>query len=134
MRTSAGGEDGMPGADDYDGDDVDELELTVNLKNVNEDGKVVISPRRPQIGTTLTAILTDEDNIVPGVGEWQWASSTSKTGPFTDISNLSTDMTYRPTIDDLGKYLRLTVVYVDRAGSTPGKRMRCRKNRYGKTS
>ena len=28
-------------------------------------------------------------------------------------------MTYRPTIDDLGKYLRVTVVYVDRAGEDP---------------
>ena len=29
---------------------------------------VVISPMQPQVGTMLTAILTDEDNIAPGVG------------------------------------------------------------------
>ena len=28
-------------------------------------------------------------------------------------------MTYRPTIDDLNMYLRVTVVYVDRAGADP---------------
>ena len=40
-------------------------------------------------------------------------------GPFTDIPSLSTDMTYRPTIDDLDMYLQVTVVYVDRAGADP---------------
>ena len=62
-----------------------EIDLTVNVTNVNEPGGVVISPRQPQVGTMLTAILTDEDNIAPGVGEWQWARSGSMTGAFTDI-------------------------------------------------
>ena len=39
------------------------------------------------------------------------------TGTFTDIPDLSDEMTYRPTIDDLNMYLRVTVVYVDRAGA-----------------
>ena len=117
VRFGAGGEDGAPGADDYDGDDLGEIDLTVNVTNVDEPGMVVISPMQPQVGTRLTAILTDEDNVAPTAGEWQWASSDTMTGTFTDISNLSTGMTYRPTIADLGKYLRVTVVYVDRAGS-----------------
>ena len=70
-----------------------------------------------QVGTRLTAILTDEDNIAPGLGEWQWARADSMNGRFTDIPKLSKEMTYRPTIDDLGMYLRVTVVYVD-----PGRR------------
>ena len=118
VRDGGGGEDGTPGDDDYDGDDLDEEELTVNVININEPGMLVISPRQPQVGTELTAILTDEDNVAPGVGEWQWARSASMTG-FTDIPNLSTDMTYSPTIDDLNMYLRVTVVYVDRAGRDP---------------
>ena len=118
VRVSAGGEDGAPAADDdYDGDDLDEIDLTVNVINVNEPGSVVISPMQPQVGTMLTAILSDEDNRAPGVGEWQWARADSMNGPFTDIPALSTGMTYRPTIDDLGKYLQVTVVYVDRAGA-----------------
>ena len=122
MRFGAGGEDGTPGeptdtpADEYDGDDLGEVELTINVTNVNEPGMLVISPMQPQEGTELTAILTDEDNVAPGTGEWQWARADSMTGTFTDIPERSRDMTYRPTEDDLDKYLRVTVEYVDRAG------------------
>ena len=119
VRVSAGGEDGAPAADAYDGDDLDEIDLTVNVINVNEPGSVVISPMQPQVGTMLTAILSDEDNVAPTAGEWQWARADSMNGPFTDIPALSTGMDYRPTIDDLGKYLQVTVVYVDRAGADP---------------
>ena len=126
VRFGAGGEDGTPGEptdtptpDEYDGDDLGELKLTIEVTNVNELGKVVISPMQPQVGTVLTAILTDQDNVAPGTGEWQWASSASMTGTFTDIPDKSRDETYRPTEDDLGKYLRVTVDYVDRAGPLP---------------
>ena len=118
VRDGGGGEDGTPGDDDYAGDDLDEEELTVNVININEPGMLVISPRQPQVGTELTAILTDEDNVAPGVGEWQWARSASMTD-FAVIPNLSTDMTYSPTIDDLNMYLQVKVVYVDRAGRDP---------------
>ena len=63
VRFGAGGEDGMGGTDAYDGDDLGKIDLTVTVKNVNEPGKVVISPMQPQVGTRLTAILSDEDNI-----------------------------------------------------------------------
>ena len=104
-------------ADEYDGDDLGEIELTITVTNVNEPGMLVISPMQPQVGTELMAILTDEDNIAPGQGEWQWASSDSMTGTFTDIPERSGDRTYRPTEDDLDKYLQATVEYVDRAGA-----------------
>ena len=123
VRFGAGGEDGTPGeptddpADEYDGDDLGEVELTINVDNVNEPGMLVISPMQPQEGTELTAILTDEDNVAPGTGEWQWARGDSMTGTFADIPSNSGDMTYRPTENDLGKYLRVTVEYVDRAGT-----------------
>ena len=64
VRFGAGGEDGMGGDDDYDGDDLEEVKVTVNVKNVNEPGMVVISPMQPQVGTLLTPTLTDEDNLV----------------------------------------------------------------------
>ena len=122
VRFGAGGEDGTPGEptdtppDEYDGDDLGEVELTINVTNLNEPGMMVISPMQPQEGTELTAILTDEDNVAPGTGEWQWARAGSMTGPFDYIQSNSGDMTYRPTMDDLYKYLRVTVEYVDRAG------------------
>lgn len=119
VRVSAGGEDGAPGDTNHVGDDVATVDVTVNVINVNEEGEVTISPMQPQVGTMLTPTLTDPDNLAPGVGDWQWASSDSKSGPFTDIPNLSNMMTYQPTEDDLDKYLRVTVRYVDRAGGTP---------------
>ena len=118
VRFGAGGEDGAPDTtDDYDGDDLGDIDLTVTVINKNEDGQVVISPRQPQVGTRLTAILTDEDNVAPGAAVWQWASSDSDNGPWEDIPNLSDEMTYRPTPDDEGKFLQVTVTYVDRAGA-----------------
>ena len=73
----------------------------------------------------MTAILTDEDNVAPAAATWQWASSDSSTRPspgdqsWEDIPDLSDEMTYRPTPDDEGNFLRVTVVYVDRAGAEP---------------
>ena len=118
VRFGAGGEDGMPGADEYDGDDLEDIEVTVTVQNVNEPGMVVISPMQPQVGTDLTAILSDQDGVaVPGT--WQWASSDSMNGPFTNIPRLSNRMSYAPTPADLGKYLRVEVSYVDRADPNP---------------
>ena len=124
VRFGAGGEDGAPDTtDDYDGDDLGDIDLTVTVINANEPGNVVISPRQPQVGTRLTAILTDEDNVAPAAAAWQWASSDSSTRPspddqsWEDIPELSNEMTYRPTPDDEGNFLRVTVVYVDRAGA-----------------
>ena len=124
VRFGAGGEDGAPVVgDDYDGDDLGDIDLTVTVINVDEPGNVVISPRQPQVGTRLTAILTDEDNVAPAAAVWQWASSDSSTRPspddqsWKDIANLSDEMTYRPTPDDEDNFLRVTVVYVDRAGA-----------------
>ena len=119
VRMSSGGEDGVPGDNNHTGDDVEEVEVTVTVSNVNEPGTVVFYPRQPQIGSTVRAYLTDPDGGARGE-IWQWASSTSMSGPFTDIPALSGDSTYRPTGDDHDDYLRVTVKYVDAAGGTPG--------------
>ena len=112
VRFGAGGEDGMPGADDYDGDDLGELDLTITVTNVNEDGRVYISSLQPQIGTELTATVTDLDGVaVPG--SWQWARSDSENGPWENIPERSTDNTYRPVDADLNKYLQVTARYRD---------------------
>ena len=118
VRVGSGGEDGEPGDNNHTGDDVEEIEVTVNVLNVNEDGWVVIYPRQPQIGSTLSAYLTDPDGSASS-GIWQWARSDSDNGPWEDIPALSTGSTYRPTGDELDKYLRVTVKYVDAAGGTP---------------
>ena len=112
VRFGAGGEDGMPGTDHYDGDDLGELDLTITVTNVEEPGRVYISSLQPQIGTELTATITDQDGVAV-TGSWQWASSDSMNGPFTNIPERSGDRTYRPVETDLGKYLQVTVLYRD---------------------
>ena len=125
MRFSAGGEDGTPDpADAYDGDDLDELELTVNVNNVNEPGMVAISSLQPQIGTQMEATLSDDD-VQVGFGQWRWASAPAKSGPFTNYltpwvdENLDSDEnTYRPVDDDLNQYLQVSVRYKDKVDDT----------------
>ena len=113
VRFGAGGEDGVPDpTDDYDGDDLGKLALTITVTNMDELGGVLISSLQPQIGTELTATVFDRDGVA-GVGSWQWARSDSMNGTFEDIPARSGDRTYRPTIDDLGKYLRVTARYRD---------------------
>ena len=112
VRFGAGGEDGAPGTDHYDGDDLGELDLTITVTNVDEPGRVYISSLQPQIGTELTATITDQDGVAV-TGSWQWANSDSMTGTFTNIAERSGDRTYRPVDADLGKYLQVTVQYRD---------------------
>ena len=112
VRFGAGGEDGMPGTDHYDGDDLGELDLTITVTNVEEPGRVYISSLQPQIGTELTATITDQDGVAV-TGSWQWASSDTENGTFTNIAERSGDRTYRPVDADLGKYLQVTVRYRD---------------------
>ena len=120
VRSSGGGEGGEPGSetddlpDDHDGNDLDELEVTVHVTNFDEDGKVNLSSLQPQVGTTLTATVADPDGVTI-VGSWQWASSDSMNGPFTDIAEQSNRQTYQPVDADLGKYLRVTARYRDNA-------------------
>ena len=38
--------------------------MTINVTNVDEDGAVTLSPEQPNIGTELTAALTDADGDV----------------------------------------------------------------------
>ena len=113
VRFGAGGEDGDPDpTDDYVGDDLGELHVTVTVTNIDEPGRVYISSLQPQIGTELTATVTDQDGVAV-TGSWQWASSDSMNGPFENITERSRDRTYRPVDADLGKYLQVTVLYRD---------------------
>ena len=81
--------------------------------------------QRPRSGTEITAKLTDPDWATTSDTDeeitasdtaaelaWQWATSTSATGPWNDIDSATTD-TYRPSDSDVGSYLRVTATYVD---------------------
>ena len=65
--------------------------------------------------TGVTATLSDPDGSVSNV-TWQWSTSDSVTGTFSDISEATTDK-YTPTASDATKYLKATATYTDSRGS-----------------
>ena len=98
-------------------------EVMVEVTNVDEDGTVTLSARRPQVGVAFTASLTDPDADTddPTTNlKWQWAKSRSENGSYADIDGAEA-ATYTPTDavgkTDVGYYLRATVSYTDPEGS-----------------
>ena len=49
----------------------DSEEMTIAVRNENEEGTVTLSNRQAEVGTAITATLTDEDKI-SGVVTWEW--------------------------------------------------------------
>ena len=112
--------------------------VVVTVTDVDEEGEVVISLLQPEVGTELTATVTDPDGNVSGVS-WQWAVSEV----VANLLDIDTDnhwgealgegnatATYTPAdgadltdpqadIDDIvdeDKFLRVTVSYTDGNG------------------
>ncbi len=88
--------------------------VMVKVTNVDEDGKVTLSARRPQSATAFTAMITDPDGGVADA-KWQWAKAGSMNGSYSNIAN-ATSETYTPMDADINSYLRATVMYEDNEG------------------
>ena len=72
---------------------------------------------QPQVGTELTASLSDPDGEVTEVS-WQWASSATADGAFSDLSgNGAATASYTPQTADIDQYLQATASYTDPQGS-----------------
>ena len=93
------------------GGEMEMMEVTVMVTNMEEAGTVTLDPARPSVGTAITATLADDD-IVEGTVMWQWASADAMAGTFTNISDANS-ATYTPVDDDAGMYLRATATYDD---------------------
>ena len=103
-----------------DGRLADSIAVTINVVNVDEPGRVTLSPTQPPppvVGVELTASLSDPDGNVAGV-IWQWATSTDRSTGWTDISG-ATSASYTTVAEDVEKHLRATATYTD--GEGPGK-------------
>ena len=89
-------------------------QVTVNVINLDEPGEVALPrmlPRvQPKVGFETTAGVTDTDGSVTDL-TWQWAKSTSRSGPWTDIEENSTSTAYTPIAADFNHYLRATARY-----------------------
>ena len=89
--------------------------VTITVIDVEELGTVSFDSTTPTMGIALNASLSDPDGSVTGK-TWQWASATTTTGSFGNISG-ATSASYTPAAWDVGKYLRATATYTDGHGS-----------------
>ena len=63
----------------------DTIAVTISVTDVDEEGTVALTSAQPQVGTELTASLSDPDGAVSEVS-WQWASSATADEAFSDLS------------------------------------------------
>ena len=91
-------------------------DVTVTVTNVEEEGEVILSTRRPEVGTGLTAMLTDPDGEISGL-TWQWAWAATESGNYTPIPG-GTFATYEPLSGNSGNFLQATASYNDGEGNT----------------
>ena len=100
--------------------------VTVKITNMQEDGKVGVTPAQPRIGIPVTAELTDSDGVSYGP-MWQWQKGRTSTGndPVACTSGAEvidanwmgirggTSATYTPHSSDLDYCLRAVAMYND---------------------
>ena len=94
------------------------LDVTITVTNEDEAGTLTLSSEQPQVGTELTATLTDLDGDISGE-TWTWERLES--GTWTPLSG-DTDPEYTPDDDDLNQRLRVSVTYTDGHGMGKNKR------------
>ena len=91
------------------------IDVSVTVTNVDEAGTVTLDSTQPQVGTALTASLTDPDGTVSGES-WQWSSSSDQNAWANIVG--ATLASYTPVSGDVGNYLRATVSYTDGHGDS----------------
>ena len=77
-------------------------------------GVVTVRPSTAQVGTELTATLSDADEVAEVTG-WQWHRRASDQAAWTAISG-ATAAAYTPVSADAGQYLQAAVGYTDGHG------------------
>ncbi len=97
----------------------DEILVTITVSNVNEAGRVKLSPSPPREQQALTATLSDLDGLVAASILWEWARSADG-NTWTEITAAAASgtavATYTPQAVDVGHYVRATASYTDGHG------------------
>ena len=99
----------------------DTVEVAVTVSNVDEAGRVSLTTTAPQVGTAVTATLTDPDGSITGAS-WAWDKAAEGEGAEgaeegegtygeADVSS------YTPTTSDIGRTLQAKVSYNDGQGT-----------------
>ena len=98
----------------------DTRRVAVTVTNAEEAGTVMLSNLQPEIGTPITASLTDPDGGVTGLTwQWHWATTNNANADWNLIRGATTN-TYTPVASDqvdqsdAGDFLRATAIYNDR--------------------
>ena len=93
--------------------------VSVTVLNVNEPGTVTLSHPQPEVGTGITATLTDPDKVFNGSNvrnlspSWRWYHSDGTAA----TSSTARSRTYRPHASDEGESLFAVATYTDGEGS-----------------
>ena len=102
-----------------DADDSSEttVPMSITVLNVDEPGTVTLSQATPGVGSALRPTLDDPDGWVV-LFKVQWSRADTADGPFTVlnfryISSLR-KASYTPVAADEGKFLKVTLFYIDR--------------------
>ena len=90
------------------------LSVTVTVSDVDEDGTVSLSTKRPRTGVAVTATLADPDGVVDGSQAWVWERSVGY-NEWVVIAGADSS-SYTPVAADAGTFLRVGVSYSDRHG------------------
>ena len=98
-----------------DGSNIADLDVTITVINVDEDGTVTLSPSQPEVGTEVNAFLTDPD-LFESITSWSWHRSSDKSNWGSPIAG-ATGSAYTPVDADEGNYLRATASYEDGHGA-----------------
>ena len=110
--------DGKNASGDSDSSNDDSIVVTVTITNVEEPGSVALSPNVVNVGTEITAELTDPDGDVTNES-WQWQRLDG--GTWSNISGATTSgaatSTYTTVNADVDKSVRATVSYDDGHGT-----------------
>ena len=87
-------------------DSTAEKVVTIEVTNVEELGTVTLSTLQPQVGTPVTATLTDPDVAEAGTVVWKWSRG-------RNVIVTAIVAVYTPTVDDVGYTLRAEATYRD---------------------
>ena len=92
--------------------------VRIEVINIDDPGTVTLSTTAPRVGSMLTASISDQDGT-PLLTKAQWARTPRADALFIDIDGANhyaphrAESNYTPTAADQGKYLRVTLSYVE---------------------
>ena len=101
------------------GGEMDDVEVTITVDNVEEAGTVILDTESPVVDGEVTATLSDLDGSISNVA-WTWETSSDDMATWSAATGTVTSegatSTYMPVEADAGRYLRATASYTDGYG------------------